>query len=89
MSQECRYLTVGASPTPEMAMSVNFDFALLAGSQQLLGVMRPYFTQVRPMGPRSIQDTKDADQDMDLDTKILQTGESEKLIKDLQLKLEE
>ena len=55
-------------PPSEMAMSADFDFALPAGSQQLLGVMRPYFTQVRPMGPRSIQDTKDADQDMDLDT---------------------
>ena len=68
MRAQCHHPTVAGPGTPEMVMSADFDFALPAGSQQLLGVMRPYFTQVRPMGPRSIQDTKDADQDMDLDT---------------------
>ena len=58
---------MGGPGTSEMAMSADFDFALPAGSQQLLGVMRPYFTQVRPMGPRSIQDTKDTDLDIDMD----------------------
>ncbi len=68
-------LTVGSCPTSEMAMQVGLDFTLLAGSQQPLGVMRTNFTHVGAMGHVLIQDIKDMDKDMDLDTPAYLTSE--------------
>jgi hypothetical protein len=47
----------------------------LAGSQQPLGVMRTIFTHVGAMGHVSIQNTKDMDTDMYLDTPAYLTSE--------------
>ena len=47
---------------------MGLDFTLLAGSQQLLGVMRTNFTHVGAMGHVSIHDIKDVDPDIYLDT---------------------
>ena len=66
--EEISNLTVEGPLTFEMAMPVDLDFTLLAGSQQLLGVMRTNFTHVGAMGHVLIQDIKDMDTDMDLDT---------------------
>ena len=56
-------------------MQVGLDFTLLAGSQQPLGVMRTNFTHVGAMGHVLIQDIKDMDTDMDLDTPAYLTSE--------------
>ena len=66
--EEISNLAVAACGTSEMAMSADFDFTLLAGSQQPLGVMRTNFTHVGAMGHVSIQDIKDTDTDIYLDT---------------------
>ena len=47
---------------------MGLDFTLLAGSQQPLGVMRTNFTHVGAMDRVSIQDIKDTDTDIYLDT---------------------
>ena len=73
--QEISNLTVAACGTSEMAMQVGLDFTLLAGSQQPLGVMRTNFTHVGAMGHVSIQDIKDMDTDMYLDTPAYLTSE--------------
>ena len=54
---------------------MGLDFTLLAGSQQPLGVMRTNFTHVGAMGHVSIQDIKDMDTDMHLDTPAYLTSE--------------
>jgi hypothetical protein len=56
---------------------VGLDFTLLAGSQQPLGVMymRTNFTHVGGMGHVLIQDIKDMDTDMHLDTPAYLTSE--------------
>jgi hypothetical protein len=68
-------LTVEAPLTSEMGMQVDLDFTLLAGSQQPLGVMRTNFTHVGAMGHVLIQDIKDMDTYMDLDTPAYLTSE--------------
>ncbi len=47
---------------------MDLDLQLLTGSQQPLGVMHSNFTHVWSMGHVSIQDIKDMDTDMHLDT---------------------
>ena len=54
---------------------MGLDFTLLAGSQQLLGVMRTNFTHVGAMGHVSIQDIKDMDPYMHLDAPAYLTSE--------------
>ena len=66
--QRISNLTVAGHGTSEMAMQVGLDFTLLAGSQQPLGVMRTNFTHVGAMGHVSIQDIKDMDTALYLDT---------------------
>ena len=55
-------------------MQVGLDFMLLAGSQQPLGVTRTNFTHMGAMGHVSIQDIKDMDPDMYLDTSAYLTS---------------
>ena len=73
--QRISNLTVAACGTSKMAMQVGLDFTLLAGSQQPLGVMRTNFTHVGAMGHVSIQDIKNMDTDMYLDTPAYLTSE--------------
>ena len=54
---------------------MGLDFMLPAGSQQPLGVMRPNFIHVGAMGHVSIQDIKDIDPDVYLDSPAYLTSE--------------
>ena len=56
-------------------MGLDFTLLLLAGSQQPLGVMCANFTHVGAMGHVSIQDIKDMDTYMYLDTPAYLTSE--------------